>query len=696
MRANLPSVLAGSIVVAALAVGATFLFSPVYSATTVLTLDGELARVLKGVTDGYPSLTAADYIRYEYFASHSLNLMQAPAIAARIISDRKLQARGGGVLFEGHLVNPGLPTLLFNNRGYGVRVKWIPDTQQFAISGMSRNPDEAAALSREYVNLFLEQNRTQYAEICVALAARFSSRVEHLENDIAAVGRSIEQVREKAKSIDLSEEAVQIAHRIEAIRQELDADELSEGTYAARLEEIEMQAARYAELAPYERTVEANPRLKSLLTELQRLAQEEAAAAVEYTPEHPIVARLRAQMVTVRAAMKDETERSFASETHRLPATLETVLSTLLDLRMEHLVFKSRADHYTRLLDRYLSRQREITTATRELTPLTEKLDSLILVRTQALGELTTVQALADHTLPFFRVVSPAVINPGALKEFRYFPKRRELALASLFGAFFVLGFLAIARELWRDRFFGAPQLDGVDGSPRIVDGGSLPALMEEPEATRYRFIRQACLELRDDPLVFVTSLTRGEGRQATARVLAWSHAQAGRSVLLIDADDVSRSLTKALGLEGRPGVQDVLTQNRPVDEVVVRDALPGVAVLPTGGGSLSGREFARLLDQAARSWERVVVVTPPEADDAAFGDALPSHRELVVVAWGRHGRDAVARIVRAAAGPDRVPVLVVTQIPSLPDPTTIRGLFGLSWQTARAGVGWLGAWRRE
>ena len=301
-----------------------------------------------------------------------------------------------------------------------------------------------------------------------------------------------------------------------------------------------------------------------------------------------------------------------------------------------------------------------------------------------------------DHTLPFFRVVSRAAINPGAIREYRYFPKRRGLLLGSLFGAFFVLGFLAIARELWRDRFFGALQLDGIDGSPRFVAGGCLPAALEGPESTRYRFMRQACLELRDDALVLVTSLTRGEGRQTAARVLAWSHAQAGRSVLLIDADDISRSLTKALGLEGKPGVQEALAQHLSVNDIALRDALPGVAVLPTGSGSLSGREFAGLLDQATRSWDRVVVVTPPEADDAAFGDALPSHRELVVVAWGRHGREAVSRIVRAAAGPDRTPVLVVTQMPSLPDPTTIGGLFGLAWQTARAPVGWPGGRRRE
>lgn len=696
VQTNLPAVLAGSLMLALLVVGATFLFHPIYSAETVLTLDSELTKVLKGVSDSYPSQAASDYIRNEYFATHSLSLMRMPAIASKLIASRHLQTRSGGALYEGRLVNPGLVTLLYSNAGRGIFLKWIADTQQFSISGLSRDPDEAVALSSEYTNLFLEQSVAQYAEVCTALAARFSSRIEKLEASIAETGSAIRRVRERYNSIDVDEEAVQISHRIEAIRQQLDSEALIENTYATRLDEAKKAVDQYQELILIERTVEANPRIDTLRAELLRLVQEEAGA-VDFTSEHPIIVSLHSRMDAVRAAIKSEADKSLQSEVQRLPSMVENLWQTMLALHTEHLLARYRLEHYTRLHERYLARQRELGTAAQELTPLKEKLDSLTTLHAQALSELTTVQSLVDHTLPFFRIVSPAAINTAALKHFKYFPRRRALALSALIGSFFVLGLLAIARELYRDRFFGTWQFDETSGSPSVVvDGGSLPVLTNESEAARYRFVRQACLALRDATLVCVASLTRGEGRQTVARVLAWSQAQSGRSVLLVDADTANRSLTLALGLAGLPGVQDVLSQSASLDSCVVRDAPTGAAVLPAGNGSLAGRDVALLLEQARLSWERVVVVLPPDAEDAALTDLLPPHRKLLVAAWGQHERAAVARIAGVNADPGQPPVLVVTQAPALLDLTTIRGLVGLACQTGAATVSWRSPWRRK
>lgn len=693
VQANLPAVLAGAVVLGLLVAGATYLFPPVYSATTVVTLDGEVAKVLRGVADGYPSLTASDYIRYEYFATHSLNQMRAPAIGSKLIASRNLLDSDGGALFEGHLVNPGLTTLLFNNRGRGVGLKWIADTQQFAISGLSRDPDEAVALSREYVDLFLLHNRSQYADIYAALAARFSNRVATLEREMGALDREVERIQSRHASVDVAEEAVQVNRRIEEIRQELDSDRLAERTYASRLAELEKQAARYRELVPYQRSIEANPRIASLKTELQRLVQEEAAAGVDYTAEHPTVASLLSQILTVRAALKEEGEKSFQGETQRMPTVAENIWQTLLELRVDHLVHQSRAEHFAGLIERYLERQRDLAAAARDLAPLTKKLSSLSTLRTEALRELTTVQALVDHTLPFYRVVSPAAINPVAVKEFKYFPRRKRLTLSTLIGAFFVLGFLAVARELYRDRFFGAWQFDGGDGSPRLVAGGALPPPSEGADETGYRPLRPACVALRDAPLVGVASLTPEEDPQTPARVLAWSHAQGGRPVLLVDADPVNRPLTIDLGLDGRPGLADVLAGRVPLAEALIGDAIPGVAVLPAGTGSVPGRDFAAWVRETCRSWERVVVVSPPETADAAFLDVLPPHRRLLVAAWGRHGREEVAQLAAADSAGD--PVLVVTHTPALPDLTTVRGLAGLAVQTVRAAAGRPGPWRQ-
>jgi hypothetical protein len=58
----------------------TFLFDPVYEAKTFITLDANLSKVLKSTDISYPYTTSMDYIRYEYFATHSVTLMHAPRL----------------------------------------------------------------------------------------------------------------------------------------------------------------------------------------------------------------------------------------------------------------------------------------------------------------------------------------------------------------------------------------------------------------------------------------------------------------------------------------------------------------------------------------------------------------------------------------------------------------------------------------
>ena len=81
---NLPFVLWGAFFVTFVIVGLSFLISPIYNATTVLTLDSDLAKVLRNVETSYPSVVAQDFIRYEYFATHNVQLMRTPQLAEKI------------------------------------------------------------------------------------------------------------------------------------------------------------------------------------------------------------------------------------------------------------------------------------------------------------------------------------------------------------------------------------------------------------------------------------------------------------------------------------------------------------------------------------------------------------------------------------------------------------------------------------
>ena len=105
---------------------------------------------------------------------------------------------------------------------------------------------------------------------------------------------------------------------------------------------------------------------------------------------------------------------------------------------------------------------------------------------------------------------------------------------------------------------------------------------------------------------IVVTSAVPGEGKTFTAVNLALSLArEPDFEVLLVDGDIPKSDVTRVLGLEGRPGLMDVLAneQRRP-DEVIMRTDVPNLLVVPAGerhplAAELFGsRRMAHVLEQ--------------------------------------------------------------------------------------------------
>jgi polysaccharide biosynthesis transport protein len=109
----------------------------------------------------------------------------------------------------------------------------------------------------------------------------------------------------------------------------------------------------------------------------------------------------------------------------------------------------------------------------------------------------------------------------------------------------------------------GLPLLGRAREAPRRL-GTSLSMLHapESPHAESFRTLRIA-LETVSRRIgaksIMVTSAVDGEGRSSTIANLAVAQARAGRRVVLVDFDLRYPSLDRLFGLEGRPGLTDVV-----------------------------------------------------------------------------------------------------------------------------------------
>ena len=142
------------------------------------------------------------------------------------------------------------------------------------------------------------------------------------------------------------------------------------------------------------------------------------------------------------------------------------------------------------------------------------------------------------------------------------------------------------------------------------------------PECEQFRSLRTRLLQAseRERKRAFVvTSAGIGEGKTLTTLNLAWLLAQTdGVTALVIDADLRQPCAADYLGIETERGLSEVLTGETRLAEAIVRLNPAGLHVLPGGAARedvaelLSGPRFGRLLDEARKMFDFVIIDAPP------------------------------------------------------------------------------------
>ncbi len=142
------------------------------------------------------------------------------------------------------------------------------------------------------------------------------------------------------------------------------------------------------------------------------------------------------------------------------------------------------------------------------------------------------------------------------------------------------------------------------------------------PECEQFRALRTRLLEAGERKRMrafVITSPGVGEGKTLTALNLGWLMAQTdGVKALLIDADLRQPCAAEYLGIETDCGLSEVLTGETRLTEAIVKLNPAGLHVLPGGAARedvaelLSGPRFARLLDEARKLFDYIIIDAPP------------------------------------------------------------------------------------
>ena len=169
---------------------------------------------------------------------------------------------------------------------------------------------------------------------------------------------------------------------------------------------------------------------------------------------------------------------------------------------------------------------------------------------------------------------------------------------------------------------------------------------------------------------VLVCSPLPGEGKTFTATNLALAlAAEKDSEVLLVDADFAKPSILSRLGLEGRCGLMDALSDPEiKVEDCVVRTDLAGLNVLPAGTRTGQDAEYlasARTAEVLARltqgAPDRLVIFDSPPALAASPAAELARHvgQALLVARADTTGQSALEDAVELLADCNDIKLLL-------------------------------------
>lgn len=360
-------------------------------------------------------------------------------------------------------------------------------------------------------------------------------------------------------------------------------------------------------------------------------------------------------------------------------------------------------------------------TITRTLSRLTEQgrdRSALYNQLTSAVRRLDAAEAVQG---------SAAVVIQPATSATQVQPRmKRNLALGLALGLIYGVGFAFLIERLGtrvrtRDEveaLVGLPSLGELSKPPNLAKHRCRVSMVHFPQGAYAESVRTlrtnlefASLDVEPRSLM-VTSGVQGEGKTTVAADLAVAYARSGKRVALCDLDARAPGLDRALGLDGRRGLVDVVLGHESLDRVLVSISWAGnpgeessvtlaaasdertaartfgadvgrgsaieekITVLPFGSrrphnpGDFVGSSAVRqVVEQLAATHDIVIVDTAPllaVSDARAISEYVDA---VLIVCSLKASRKSNLRSVRRLASvlPTRVFGVAITGVPAMP-----------------------------
>jgi len=496
-----------------------------------------------------------------------------------------------------------------------VFVEPVKESSIVRIRVESSDPEMAAMLANAVADSYIAENLAVKTNTTQSASGWLEKQLADLEVRLERSGRALFDFKKEHDIVATSWEDRQsmVSQRLTAFNEALTKARIQKAQLQGRNETIEAlgNVTDKADdpvdaLSP----ISSNPVIQALRTRYLEIQAECADARLRYLENHPKLEACQTKQELAEAALHHQVRTALAATRSEYREVSNT------EQRLAKLLAETKDEAFN--LNRYEREYLEL----KRTHENNQRLYEALLKRLSDTG-VTGMLQVSNVRILDSALVQPAPVRPNLRRNLLF-----ALAVGLLGGVAFAYAAdtfdTSIKTQSEIEDRVGLTFLGIIPAIDRTADGVSDLVVHSQPKSPVAECLRAIRTNLvfmsPDKPLrtILVTSSSPQEGKSTVAAALAEVMADGGNRVLLLDADMRRPRIHRIFDVSNASGLSSLVVGEGTIDDTIKTTVVPNLWVLPCGpvppnpAELLHTEAFATLLRELAKTYDRIIIDSPP------------------------------------------------------------------------------------